>query len=521
MSEREYTVVVHAGVDLKQVEAELIASTGSGPIPNRSVDIANPRPGSRRQTHFALTDAEAQELSKDSRIMSVEIPPDQRDDIQIGLHATQTGQFTRTDTLNQNYVNWGLLRTNMLENYYGNSTTANNNFEYALDGTGIDVVIQDSGIEANHPEWQDYAGVSRLKQIDWYTASGVSGTQSGDHYRDYDGHGSHCAGIAVGKTYGWAKNAHIYAQKLSGLEGSGDSGTGISVTNAFDTIRLWHNSKAVDPVTGHKRPTVVNMSWGYSSTQDGPPSNGSYRGVAWTWGADYTADAALWTGTGIVVPVVTATARRIPIRVPSVDAEIDDMISDGIHVIIAAGNDYYKGDVSTGDDYNNTVTYGATTISYHQGSSPHSDNAFIVGNIESQTQLDGSVYRDRTRGSSSRGPRVEIWAPGTNIVSVCSNTNIGYTTENYPDDTNYKIMSISGTSMAAPQVAGVIALHLQANPGLTPAEIKTRIIADAKNVIFDTASSTDYTAFNTSLMGASNNMLWNRYGRQPFIYKNQ
>ena len=82
-------------------------------------------------------------------------------------------------------------------------------------------------------------------------------------------------------------------------------------------------------------------------------------------------------------------------------------------------------------------------------------------------------------------------------------------------------MSISGTSMAAPQVAGVIALHLQANPGLTPAEIKTRIIADAKNVIFDTASSTDYTAFNTSLMGASNNMLWNRYGRQPFIYKNQ
>ena len=521
MSEKEYTVIVNAGVDLKQVEAELTASIGSGPIPNRSVDIANPRPGSRRQTHFALTDAEAKELSKDSRIMAVEIPPEQRDDIQIGLYATQTGQFTRTSTLNQNYVNWGLLRTNMLENYYGNNTTANNNFEYALDGTGVDVVIQDSGIEANHPEWQDYAGVSRLQQIDWYTASGIAGTQSVNHYRDYDGHGSHCAGIATGKTYGWAKNARIYAQKLSGLEGSGDSGTGISVTDAFDTIRLWHNNKAVDPFTGYKRPTVVNMSWGYGSVIDGPPSNGSYRGTAWTWGVDYTEDAALWAGTGIVIPTVTATARLFPNRVASVDVEVDDMITDGIHITIAAGNDYYKGDISTGDDYNNSVTYGATTINYHRGSSPHSDSAFSVGNIASQTELDGSIYKDSLRGDSTRGPMVQIWAPGTDIVSVCSNTNAGYTTENYPDDTSYRIMSIGGTSMAAPQVAGVIALHLQANPGLTPAEIKTRIIADAKNVIFDTASDTDYTAFNTSLMGASNNMLWNRYGRQPLIRKNQ
>ena len=30
--EREYTVIVNAGVDLKQVESELTASTESGPI---------------------------------------------------------------------------------------------------------------------------------------------------------------------------------------------------------------------------------------------------------------------------------------------------------------------------------------------------------------------------------------------------------------------------------------------------------------------------------------------------------
>ena len=141
MSEKEYTVVVHAGVDLKQVEAELTASTGSGPIPNRSVDIANPRPGSRRQTHFALTDAEAKELSKDSRIMAVEIPPQQRDDIQIGLHATQVSEFTKPGVLTSNLVNWGLVRCNMQKNDFGQSSFATNIFEYALDGTGVDVVI--------------------------------------------------------------------------------------------------------------------------------------------------------------------------------------------------------------------------------------------------------------------------------------------------------------------------------------------------------------------------------------------
>ncbi|MBD0314561.1 MAG: S8 family serine peptidase, partial [Microcoleus sp. T3-bin5] len=38
----------------------------------------------------------------------------------------------------------------------------------------------------------------------------------------------------------------------------------------------------------------------------------------------------------------------------------------------------------------------------------------------------------------------------------------------------------AGTSMAVPQVAGVVALMLQANPNLTPADIK-RILAETAN----------------------------------------
>ena len=79
---------------------------------------------------------------------------------------------------------------------------------------------------------------------------------------------------------------------------------------------------------------------------------------------------------------------------------------------------------------------------------------------------------------------------------------------------------INGTSMAAPQVAGVCALHLQSLPNLTPAQLKTRIENDSPAVLFSTGLDNDYTAFGTSLMGGPNRFLYNKYGRQPLIMNN-
>ena len=507
--EKEYTVVVHKGVDLTELEYEITASSGAGPIPNRSVDIANPRPASKRQTHFMLTDAEAKELENDPRILAVEIPPDQRSDIQIGLNSTQFGNFTKPSTFTDNtLVNWGLRRSIMEDNAYQNITSSDNIFPYAVTGKGVDVVIQDSGIQPDHPDFIDSNGISRVKPIDWYAAqSVVSGTQSANYNRDFDGHGTLCASITAGNIYGFAKDAHIYSMKINGLEGSGDSGTGTPIADCFDVIKEWHNAKT------NSRPTVVNMSWGYSSTVTGNPTSGTYRGTGWVWGVDYTTDLALWQGVGVVIPLASSS-RKIPIRVASVDADVDELIAAGVHVVIAAGNDYYAGDVSTGTDYNNNIIFGGLTFNYARGSSPHSDDAFMVGNISTSVYNDSGVYKDRTQGSSSRGPRVNIWAPGTNIVGATSTTN-SYTSLDSPVDANYKIVSLSGTSFAAPQVAGVTALHLQVNSQSTPLQLKTKLLAEAKPVMYDTASDTDYTQFNTSLLGASTKVLFDKYGRQP------
>jgi len=511
MSEKVYTVICKRGTTIDQIQDDLTKYTRLDNIPNRAVDIANPRKGSTRQTYFSLTDAEAAMIRNDPRVEAVEIPAEYRDDISIGLHARKTGVYDKTSSDSGNFQNWGLKRCISETLNYGStgSPTDNQVFEYSFDGEGVDVVIQDSGIEPNHPEWQDKNGVSRLQQINWYTESGIIGTQNANHYRDVDGHGTHCAGITAGKTFGWAKGARIYSQKLSGLETPlGSDGTGIGVGDAFDTIRLWHANKSGADAG---RPTVVNMSWGYGGSVT--PANittGNYRGTAWDFATDYSSNSVtLWSNTGFVQPYFNGSTR-IPVRVASVDADVQEMIDAGIHICIAAGNSLFKIDVEGGLDWDNTILRNGQPAFYHRGSSPFSDEAFIVGNIDSA--LFNSA--DHRAFSSCNGPGCNMWAPGSNIMSACSNTN-DKNGQDYYADSNFKQCNIGGTSMAAPQVAGVIACLLQQNSTLTPAEMRSLIEGDSKNVIYSTGSSTDYTNTN-SICGSPNRMLFNRYNKTPF-----
>lgn len=505
MQRREYIVSLRMGVDYDQFWHEMETTTNQHPfVPDHSVDIINNRPGSTLSCHYALTDQEADTLRNDPRVYSVEIPPDQRSDIEIGFNTVQTGNFTKTYSSTGNNKNWGLRRCIEYVDPYGGGLSATGDYSYFYDGTGVDVVIQDSGIEVNHPEFDDALGNNRVQQINWYTESGLPGTQSVNHYRDWDGHGTHVAGIATGKTFGWGKNARIYSLKVRGLEGSGDLdpvsglGSGIAISDCFDVIKQWHINKPIDPVLGVKRPTIVNMSWGYSTPYTSI-IGGNYRGTPWT-------DTVIRNDYGMVGRL-SGPYRRGNVRVGSVDTDIAELIAAGVIVVIAAGNNYEKIDVSGGLDYNNYWTSsGAGNIYYHRGSSPFSDNAIVVGSIK-ETSLQAIETKSEF---SNHGPGVTISAPGSYIMSATSQTN-AYSGVSYNENASYKQVNISGTSMASPQVAGVIALYLQQNPTATPAQVKswlTSTTVPGQDRIYSTGLDNDYTDQESIWGGNQNYLYW-------------
>tara|TARA_B100000123_G_scaffold243542_1_gene198398 strand:+ start:54 stop:1646 length:1593 start_codon:yes stop_codon:yes gene_type:complete len=518
MSEKEYVVTLNKGVDYAQFNQEMIASTGAGNIPNRTVDVADARALSTRNTHYALTDAEAESLRNDNRVTDVQLRPEDRDDIEIGHDAVQTANFNKSTSDSGDYRDWGKITHSFKENKYGTSTSlATNPYDrpYSMDGTGVDVVIQDSGLQVDHPEFLDANGNSRMQLIDWYAASGVTGSQSSNHYRDYDGHGTHCGGTATGLNFGWASNARVYSVKVGGLEGSGDSG-GISISSCFDVIKGWHENKPVDPKTGFKRPTIVNASWGYSGSIGSSFSNITsyvYRG------ANYNSSTPGWSSstsyhrdTYGFYPYYRGFVYRYPVRVASVDADVEDCVDAGVHICIAAGNNSFKIADSTDPDYDNVIFWTSSNNYYHRGSSPFDTGAIIVGATDMTPQ---NATTERKTSFSSTGPGVDIFSAGENIISACSTqTRFGNTP--YFGDSSFKQTNISGTSMASPQVCGVGAIYLQADPSLTPAQLKSKLQADALPVLKDESNDANY-GDTTDICGGYNRMLYNRYSRaNPF-----
>ena len=100
----------------------------------------------------------------------------------------------------------------------------------------------------------------------------------------------------------------------------------------------------------------------------------------------------------------------------------------------------------------------------------------------------------------------EIFAPGQDIISVLSKDSPWGT--DYPDrvviiDGKTEYFRISGTSMATPMVSGAVALLLQAEPDLTPDQVKYRVM-NAKNWAGSSPYLSVYKMLTTSTTESAN-----------------
>ena len=292
---------------------------------------------------------------------------------------------------------------------------------YGYDGAGIGVAVIDSGITAWHDDLTYKGSNPSVKVVNNQRVSKFVDFVNG-RLTAYDdnGHGTHVSGIIAGNGYdtwgaraGIAPAANIVSLKVLDERGGGYISNVIAALDWAVSNRAAYNIR------------VINLSVGASIT------------------------ASYWTD-----PLTLAAKRAV---------------DSGIVVVTAAGN--------LGKNARGETQYGGITA---PGNAPW---VLTVGAYSHE----GTISRtdDRMGGYSSRGPtavdfaaKPDIVATGTGIVSLASPGSLMYSTKatyllNGILRTSSKpYLSLTGTSMASPVVAGTVALMLQANPKLTPNLVK-------------------------------------------------
>ena len=292
---------------------------------------------------------------------------------------------------------------------------------YGYDGAGIGIAVIDSGVATWHDDLT-YSGSNPAVRVNGNQRVAAFVDFVNGRLVPYDdyGHGTHVSGIISGNGFdshgqraGIAPASHLVSLKVLDHLGRGLTSDVIAAIEYAVRNRSLYNIR------------VINLSVGAAVT------------------TSYNND-----------PLALAAKR-------AVDA--------GIVVIAAAGN---QGRTSSG-----APLYGGITA---PGNAPW---VLTVG----ASSHGGTLNRldDTHAGYSSRGPtrfdyaaKPDLLAPGTGIVSLSAANSTFYLTKATAllggtlNTATKPYLSLSGTSMAAPVVAGSVALMIQANPGLTPNLVK-------------------------------------------------
>ncbi len=149
---------------------------------------------------------------------------------------------------------------------------------------------------------------------------------------------------------------------------------------------------------------------------------------------------------------------------PTMVSAIANLQAAGVQLVQSAGN-----------RNGNACTYSFGGVS----------DAFVVGGSDEfdgrWRRVSGDPYFQGLCGQlfdcgSNHGSCVDLWAPAAHVVSSGKKSSSSY-------------CRLSGTSMAAPHVAGALALLLDQNPNRTPAQLRALLLANATAGVLNSNSA--------------------------------
>jgi serine protease AprX len=307
--------------------------------------------------------------------------------------------------------------------------------QYGLNGAGVGVAVIDSGITPWHDDLTYSGSNPNVVVVNGQRVRKFVDFVNGQ-LTPYDdnGHGTHVAGIiasnghdTIGARAGMAPAANIVSLKVLDDHGGGYISNVIAALDWVVTNRAAYNIR------------VVNLSVGAAVTES------------------YTTDP------------LTLAAKRV--------------VDEGVVVVTAAGN---LGTNST----THHLQYGGITA---PGNAPWVLTVGAYSHMGTMTRLDDKMANYSSRGPTARdfGAKPDIVATGTGIVSLSNPASLMYTTKaayllkGFIQTPSKPYLSLTGTSMASPVVAGAVVLMIQANPNLTPNLVKAILQYTAQDYHYD------------------------------------